>query len=190
MLQLVAGFVGLAVLPLAVAAAMHATDAFRAATASHPPAADLADHIVVGLDKVGTRVLAQLGTTQHPVVAVERDPAAREANPDVRVVMRLHDDDFAATVSRTLRASCPRALTLPQALNFVRAGETHSQRVRARRAVLRPAAVPRRPAPALKTPWAPCGWTGRASTGARRTAASCARGTGWCSRRRGAAWTC
>ncbi|MCX4671183.1 hypothetical protein OG453_31650 [Streptomyces sp. NBC_01381] len=33
-LQLVAGFVGLAVLPLVVAAAMNATDAFRAASAS------------------------------------------------------------------------------------------------------------------------------------------------------------
>jgi len=37
--------------------------------------------------------------------------AAREINPGVRVVMRLYDDDFAATVSRTMRASYPDATT-------------------------------------------------------------------------------
>lgn len=36
------------------------------------------DHIVlVGLGKIGTRVLAQLRTTAHQVVVVERDPHAR-----------------------------------------------------------------------------------------------------------------
>ncbi|MEV8016123.1 NAD(P)-binding protein [Streptomyces sp. NPDC086554] len=159
-LQLIAGFTGLAVLPIVVAAAMHATEAFRTAPAGHPPAQDLSDHIVlVGLGKIGTRVLARLRTTDHQVVVVERDPhargvglarelgvpllledaaapgilerarvqvsksllvltrddgenldiamAAREANPDIRVVMRLYDGDFAATVQRTLRASYP-----------------------------------------------------------------------------------
>ncbi|WP_406362592.1 NAD-binding protein [Streptomyces sp. NBC_00715] len=77
-LQLIAGFVGLAVLPLVVAATMNATEAFRTASAGHPPADDLTDHIVVvGLGKIGTRVLAQLCTTDHEVVAVERDPHAR-----------------------------------------------------------------------------------------------------------------
>ncbi|MFI6875696.1 NAD-binding protein [Streptomyces sp. NPDC050400] len=161
-LQLIAGFTGLAILPLVVAAAMNATEAFRTASANHPPAHDITDHIVlVGLGKVGTRVLAQLHTTEHQVAVVERDPqargaalarelgvplvlgdaaapevldqagirssrsllvltrddgenleivmAAREANPAVRVVMRLYDDDFAATVQRTLRASYPEA---------------------------------------------------------------------------------
>lgn len=163
-LQLIAGFTGLAILPLVVAATIHATGAFRAASVSRPPAGDLGDHIVlVGLGKVGTRVLIRLRATHHRVVAVERDPhargvavalelgvpliledatdpgaldlariarsasllvltsddsanldivmAAREANPDVRAVMRLYDDDFAATVSLTLRASYPDALT-------------------------------------------------------------------------------
>ncbi len=77
-LQLIAGFVGLAVLPLVVAATMNATEAFRTASVSNAPADDLADHIVVvGLGKIGTRVLAQLCTTDHRVVAVERDPQAR-----------------------------------------------------------------------------------------------------------------
>ncbi|MFI0712347.1 NAD-binding protein [Streptomyces inhibens] len=173
-LQLIAGFVGLAVLPLVVAATVNATEAFRAASVGQPPAADLADHIVlVGLGKVGTRVLAQLCTTEHRVVVVERDPhargvalarelgvpllledasapgvldrarirqsksllvltrddgenldivmAAREANPQVRVVMRLYDDDFAATVSRTLRASYPDATTRSRSVSALAA---------------------------------------------------------------------
>ncbi|MCX5401977.1 NAD-binding protein [Streptomyces sp. NBC_00102] len=163
-LQLIAGFTGIAILPLVVAATINATGAFRAASISHPPADDVSDHIVlVGLGKVGTRVLVRLRSAHHRVVAVERDPqargvavarelgvpliledatgpraldlariaqsasllvltsddsanldivmAAREANPDVRAVMRLYDDDFAATVSLTLRASYPEALT-------------------------------------------------------------------------------
>ncbi|MFD3420093.1 NAD-binding protein [Streptomyces decoyicus] len=173
-LQLIAGFVGLAVLPLVVAATMNATDAFRMASVGQPPAEDLTDHIVlVGLGKIGTRVLAQLRTTEHRVVVVERDPhargvalarelgvpllledagapgvldrarirqgksllvltrddgenldivmAAREANPQVRVVMRLYDDDFAATVSGTLRASYPDATTRSRSVSALSA---------------------------------------------------------------------
>ncbi|MFF3686849.1 NAD-binding protein [Streptomyces sp. NPDC002187] len=173
-LQLIAGFVGLAVLPLVVAATMNATDAFRAASANHPPADDLVDHIVlVGLGKIGTRVLARLRTTDHKIVVIERDPhargvslarelgvpllledatdtgvldqarirqsksllvltredsenldivmAAREINPRVRVVMRLYDDDFAATVSRTMRASYPDALTRSRSVSALAA---------------------------------------------------------------------
>ncbi|MFF3785678.1 NAD-binding protein [Streptomyces sp. NPDC001933] len=163
-LQLIAGFTGLAILPLVVAATLNATGAFRTASISHPPTDDFSDHIVlVGLGKVGTRVLVRLRSTQHRIVVVERDPgargvavarelgvpliledatdprvldlarirqsasmlvltsddsanldivmAAREVNPGVRAVMRLYDDDFAATVSLTLRASYPDALT-------------------------------------------------------------------------------
>lgn len=173
-LQLFAGFVGLAVLPLVVAATMNATEAFRTASVGLPPAGDLTDHIVVvGLGKIGTRVLAQLCTTDHKVVAVERDPhargvalareldvplvledagapgvldrarirhsksllvltrddsenldivmAARETTPSVRVVMRLYDDDFAATVQRTLRASYPQAPTRSRSVSALAA---------------------------------------------------------------------
>ncbi|MGW5056264.1 NAD-binding protein [Streptomyces sp. NPDC004096] len=173
-LQLIAGFVGLAVLPLVVAAAVNATEAFRAASASHPPEDGVRGHIVlVGLGKIGTRVLARLRTTDHQVVVIERDPrargvslarelgvpliiddaaapgvlglarigqslsllvlthddgenldivmAAREANPAVRAVMRLYDDDFAATVQRTLRASYPDALTRSRSVSALAA---------------------------------------------------------------------
>ncbi|MGW0766235.1 NAD-binding protein [Streptomyces sp. NPDC002676] len=173
-LQLIAGFVGLAVLPLVVAATLNATEAFRTASASHPPDEDTSGHIVlVGLGKVGTRVLVRLRTTGHQVVVVERDPhargvalarelgvplilqdatdsgvlelarvrasgsllvltrddgqnldivmAVRESNPQVRVVMRLYDDDFAATVQRTLRASYPDALTRSRSVSALAA---------------------------------------------------------------------
>ncbi|MEU5020987.1 NAD-binding protein [Streptomyces angustmyceticus] len=47
--------------------------------------------------------------------------AAREANPQVRVVMRLYDDDFAATVSRTMRASYPDATTRSRSVSALAA---------------------------------------------------------------------
>ncbi|MGW7385728.1 NAD-binding protein [Streptomyces sp. NPDC054794] len=173
-LQLIAGFVGLAILPMVVAATMNATEAFRAASASHPPDDDVTGHIVlVGLGKVGTRVLVRLHNTGHQVVVIERDPhargvalarelgvpliledatapgvldrarvgdcgsllvltrddgqnldivmAVREQNPAVRVVTRLYDDDFAATVQRTLRASYPDALTRSRSVSALAA---------------------------------------------------------------------
>lgn len=173
-LQLMAGFTGLAILPLVVAATINATGAFRTASVSHPPTGDLSDHIVlVGLGKVGARVLIRLRSTRHRIVVVERDPhargvavarelgvpliledateprvldlarigqsasvlvltsddsanldivmAAREANPGVRAVMRLYDDDFAATVSLTLRASYPDALTRSRSVSALAA---------------------------------------------------------------------
>ncbi|MFJ7587485.1 NAD-binding protein [Streptomyces sp. NPDC097617] len=173
-LQLIAGFVGLAVLPLVVAAAMNATLAFRTASANHAPDPGLQGHIVlIGLGRIGTRVLAQLCTTDHDVVVIERDPqargialarelgvhllledaaapgvldrahistgksllvlthddgenldivmAAREINPHVRAVMRVYDDDFAATVSRTMRACYPDALTRSRSVSALTA---------------------------------------------------------------------
>ncbi|MFD4868194.1 hypothetical protein [Streptomyces sp. NPDC058412] len=76
-LRLIAGFVGLAVLPLVVAATMNAGEAFRTASATHPPTGELGDHIVlVGLGKIGTRVLGRLRTTHHKVVVIERDPVS------------------------------------------------------------------------------------------------------------------
>ncbi|MET7478806.1 NAD-binding protein [Streptomyces sp. NPDC005648] len=173
-LQLLAGFVGLAVLPLVVAATVNATEAFRTASANHPPDDDVNGHIVlVGLGMVGTRVLARLRAADHQVVAIEKDPhargvplarelgvplilddatapkvldlarvrhsrsllvltrddgqnldivmAVRETNPAVRVVTRLYDDGFAATVQRTLRASYPDALTRSRSVSALAA---------------------------------------------------------------------
>ncbi|MGW1554139.1 NAD-binding protein [Streptomyces sp. NPDC002346] len=47
--------------------------------------------------------------------------AARETTPSVRVVMRLYDDDFAATVQRTLRASYPQAPTRSRSVSALAA---------------------------------------------------------------------
>ncbi|MFD5396723.1 NAD-binding protein [Streptomyces sp. NPDC127097] len=47
--------------------------------------------------------------------------AARESNPRVRVVMRLYDDDFAATVSHTMRASYPDATTRSRSVSALAA---------------------------------------------------------------------
>ncbi|MFB6833973.1 NAD-binding protein [Streptomyces hydrogenans] len=57
---------------------MNTTEAFRTGSANHPPAPEIVDHtVLVGLGKIGTRVLARLRTTDHKVVVIERDPAAR-----------------------------------------------------------------------------------------------------------------
>lgn len=47
--------------------------------------------------------------------------AAREINPTIRVVVRLYDDDFAATVSATMRSSYPGALTRSRSVSALAA---------------------------------------------------------------------
>ncbi|MFC8014125.1 potassium channel family protein, partial [Streptomyces cinereoruber] len=77
-LQLLTGFVGLALLPLLVAGALEALGAYRSAAALRRPPRGLAGHVVLlGLGKIGTRVLAQLRELDIPVVCVEDDPDAR-----------------------------------------------------------------------------------------------------------------
>ncbi|MFF4873982.1 NAD(P)-binding protein [Streptomyces sp. SID5770] len=77
-LQLLSGLVGLALLPLLVAGALEALGTFRAAGALRRPPRGLSGHVVLlGLGKVGTRVLARLRELDIPVVCVEEDPDAR-----------------------------------------------------------------------------------------------------------------
>ncbi|MFF4173040.1 NAD-binding protein [Streptomyces sp. NPDC001744] len=78
LLQLLTGLVGLALLPLLVAGALEAFGAYRSASALRRPPRGLAGHVVLlGLGKIGTRVLAQLRELDVPVVCVEDDPDAR-----------------------------------------------------------------------------------------------------------------
>jgi Trk K+ transport system NAD-binding subunit len=64
------------------------------------------------LDQAGLRrSRALLALTSHDSTNLETVLAAREAKPDLRVVMRLFDDAFAATVNKTLRHSYPNAVT-------------------------------------------------------------------------------
>ncbi|MFE5729517.1 NAD-binding protein [Streptomyces sp. NPDC056528] len=77
-LQLLTGFVGLALLPLLVAGTLEALGAYRSAAALRRPPRGLAGHVVLlGLGKIGTRVLARLRELDIPVVCVENDPDAR-----------------------------------------------------------------------------------------------------------------
>jgi len=85
--------------------------------------------------------------------------------------MRLYDDDIAATVSRTMRASYFNACT-ENAWRVLAVGPA------ARRQPLPP-----------PTPSAPSGCPGRASTGARRQAGSSALATGASWPPPAAAWT-
>ncbi|MET9742677.1 NAD-binding protein [Streptomyces sp. NPDC006422] len=77
-IQLLTGFVGLLLLPVLMAAALEALGTFRSASALRRPPRGLSGHIVLlGLGKIGTRVLARLHEMGVPVVCVEENPEAR-----------------------------------------------------------------------------------------------------------------
>ncbi|MEU1849619.1 NAD(P)-binding protein [Streptomyces sp. NPDC019990] len=173
-LQLLSGLVGLLLLPVLLAAVLEALGTFRSASALRKPPRGLGGHVVLlGLGKIGTRVLTRLRELHIPVVCVESDPEARgmatarrlrvpvvlgdvtqegvleaakihrahallaltsadttnlEASlyarslrPDLRVVLRLYDDDFATAVYRTLRAAHPFALTRSRSVSHLAA---------------------------------------------------------------------
>lgn len=173
-LQLLAGLVGLALLPLLVAGALEALGTFRATGALRRPPRGLSGHIVLlGLGKIGARVLARLRELDIPVVCVEEDPEARgialarslgvpvvlgdvteegvleaakvhrahtllaltssdttnleatlyarTVKPDLRVALRVYDDEFATAVHRTLRAAHPGAVTRSRSVTHLAA---------------------------------------------------------------------
>ncbi|GHC53444.1 NAD-binding protein [Streptomyces cinnamoneus] len=77
-LQLLSGLVGLLLLPLLLAAALEGLGTFRSASALRRPPRGLSGHVVLlGLGKIGARVLVRLRELGIPVVCVERDPQAR-----------------------------------------------------------------------------------------------------------------
>ncbi|MFF1484645.1 NAD-binding protein [Streptomyces sp. NPDC058319] len=174
LLQLLSGLVGLLLLPVLLAAVLEALGTFRTASTLRKPPRGLSGHVVLlGLGKIGTRVLTRLRELQVPVVCVESDPDARglatarrlrvpvvlgdvtqegvlesakihrahallavtsadttnleavlyarSVRPDLRVVLRLYDDDFATAVYRTLRAAHPRALTRSRSVTHLAA---------------------------------------------------------------------
>ncbi|MGN9789548.1 NAD-binding protein [Streptomyces sp. OZ13] len=173
-LQLLTGLAGLMLLPLTVAAALEALGTFRTASALRRPPRGLSGHVVLlGLGKIGTRVLMRLRELGIPVVCVEEDPEARgialvrrlrvptvmgdvteegvleaakihrahallaltsvdttnleaalyarSAKPDLRVALRIYDDDFATAVYRSLRAAYPDALTRSRSVSTLAA---------------------------------------------------------------------
>ncbi|MFD8347750.1 NAD-binding protein [Streptomyces coelicoflavus] len=77
-LQLLSGFVGLLLLPVLLAAVLEALGTFRTASSLRKPPRGLGGHVVLlGLGKIGTRVLTRLREMDIPVVCVEADPEAR-----------------------------------------------------------------------------------------------------------------
>ncbi|MEU0287876.1 NAD-binding protein [Streptomyces sp. NPDC006147] len=77
-LQLLSGLVGLLLLPVLLAAVLEALGTFRTASALRKPPRGLGGHVVLlGLGKIGTRVLTRLRELDIPVVCVEADPEAR-----------------------------------------------------------------------------------------------------------------
>ncbi|MHC3471562.1 NAD-binding protein [Streptomyces sp. 7R007] len=173
-LQLLSGLVGLLLLPVLLAAVLEALGTFRTASALRKPPRGLGGHVVLlGLGKIGTRVLTRLRELNIPVVCVESDPEARglatarrlrvpvvlgdvtqegvleaakvhrahallavtsadttnleavlyarAVRPDLRVVLRLYDDDFATAVYRTLRAAHPGASTRSRSVSHLAA---------------------------------------------------------------------
>ncbi|KAB1143283.1 potassium transporter TrkA [Streptomyces luteolifulvus] len=173
-LQLLSGLVGLLMLPVLLAAVLEGLGTFRSTSALRKPARGLGGHVVLlGLGKIGTRVLTRLRELHIPVVCVESDPEARglatarrlrvpvvlgdvtqegvleaakihradallavtssdttnleavlyarSVRPDLRVVLRLYDDDFATAVYRTLRAAHPDASTRSRSVSHLSA---------------------------------------------------------------------
>lgn len=77
-LQLLSGLMGLLLLPVLLAAVLEALGTFRTASALRKPPRGLSGHVVLlGLGKIGTRVLTRLHELHVPVVCVESDPDAR-----------------------------------------------------------------------------------------------------------------
>ncbi|MGR6971805.1 NAD-binding protein [Streptomyces cynarae] len=173
-LQLLSSLVGLLLLPVLLAAVLEALGTFRSGTALRRPPRGLSGHVVLlGVGKIGTRVMTRLRELKIPVVCVEGDPEARglatarrlrvpvvlgdvtqegvleaakihrahallaltssdttnleavlyarSVRPDLRVVLRLYDDDFATAVYRTLRAAHPHAQTRSRSVSHLAA---------------------------------------------------------------------
>ncbi|MCM2575943.1 NAD-binding protein [Streptomyces meridianus] len=77
-LQLLSGLAGMALLPVMFAMVLESLGAFRAASSLRSPPRRLSGHLVLlGLGKVGSRVLERLNELGMDVVCVEQDPEAR-----------------------------------------------------------------------------------------------------------------
>ncbi|MGW2083922.1 NAD-binding protein [Streptomyces sp. NPDC001880] len=173
-IQLLSGVAGLLLLPLLVAGVLEAFGSLRTASSLRRPPRGLSGHVVLlGLGKIGTRVLVRLRELGIPVVCVENDPDARgipvarrlhvpvvlgdvtqegvleaakiqrsrallaltsidttnleaalyarSVKPDLRVALRLFDDEFATAVYRTLRSAHPNAVTRSRSVSHLAA---------------------------------------------------------------------
>ncbi|MFD3797220.1 NAD-binding protein [Streptomyces californicus] len=173
-IQILSGVAGLLLLPLLIAGVLEAFGTLRTASSLRRTPRGLSGHVVLlGLGKIGTRVLVRLRELDIPVVVVEEDPDARgiplarsmhvptvigdvtqegvleaakirrahallaltsidttnleatlyarSVKPDLRVALRLYDDEFATAVYRTLRTAHPQALTRSRSVSHLAA---------------------------------------------------------------------
>ncbi|MBW5480362.1 NAD-binding protein [Streptomyces bambusae] len=123
LLQILAGLVGMLILPVLVAAALEGLGAFRTATVLRRPPRTLSGHVVLlGLGKVGTRVLARLRELEIPVVCVGSDPEARglALARSLRVPVVLGDvtEEGVLEAARIHRAHALLALTSSDTTNL------------------------------------------------------------------------
>lgn len=171
-IQILSGIAGLMLLPLLVAGVLEAFGSLRTASSLRRPPRGLSGHVVLlGLGKIGTRVLVHLRELGVPVVCVEEDPDARgipvarrlhvpvvlgdvtdegvleaakisrsrgllaltsidttnleaalyarSLKPNLRVTVRLFDDEFATAVYRTLRTAHPQAITRSRSVSHL-----------------------------------------------------------------------
>ncbi|AQT75677.1 NAD-binding protein [Streptomyces sp. fd1-xmd] len=123
LLQILAGLVGMLILPVLVAAALEGLGAFRTAAVLRRPPRTLSGHVVLlGLGKVGTRVLARLRELEIPVVCVESDPDARglalARGLGVPVVLGDVTEEGVLETARIHRAETLLALTSSDTTNL------------------------------------------------------------------------
>ncbi len=122
-LQLLSGVVGLLVLPVLMAAVLEALGSFRSGAVGRRPPRGLSDHVVLlGLGKIGTRVLVELRQLNIPVVCVEADPEARgiAVARRLRVPVVLGDvtHEGVLEAAKIHRASSMLALTSLDTINL------------------------------------------------------------------------
>ncbi|MFD3515993.1 NAD-binding protein [Streptomyces sp. NPDC058657] len=123
LLQILSGFVGLLLLPLLVAGVLEALGTFRNSSLLRRPPRGLSGHVVLlGLGKIGTRVLVRLRDVGIPVVCVESDPQARgiALARRLRVPVVLGDvtEEGVLEAAKTHRAHALLALTSSDTTNL------------------------------------------------------------------------
>ncbi|MFE0102557.1 potassium channel family protein [Streptomyces sp. NPDC059009] len=136
-LQLLSALVGLLLLPVIFAAVLEALGTFRSASSLRRPPRGLSGHVVLlGLGKVGTRVLARLRDLDIPVVCVEADPEARGVSlaRRLRVPTVIGDvtEEGVLEAAKIHRAHALLALTSADTINLEAALIARSVRPRLR----------------------------------------------------------
>ncbi|MET8826483.1 NAD-binding protein [Streptomyces sp. NPDC004610] len=136
-LQLLSGLVGLLLLPVLLAAVLEGLGTFRTASALRKPPRGLSGHVVLlGLGKIGTRVLTRLRELHIPVVCVESDPEARgmATARRLRVPVVLGDvtEEGVLEAAKIHRASALLALTSADTTNLEAALYARSLRAQLR----------------------------------------------------------